>query len=162
MFVLSVKTSRRRVLSMALAGLLLLAALFAFVGGQGSTPAATNAVTDGVSHLQSLGYEVDPQWISLREVVIPLEFDTAFAAYNEMQTEAGYDLTPYKGRRVKCRTYTVLNYPGTEGVQATVYEYGGRIIGGDLSSATGGVSHGLTPLTPTAVQDKGETNGTTG
>ena len=116
-----------------------------------------------VAYLQGLGYEVDEAWVRVREIQIPVEFDEVFAAYNALQQQADCDLSPYRGRRVKCWTYTVLNYPGTDTVQANLYEYNDRIIGGDISStAADGFSHGLTPLTPEQSMSQGEENGTTG
>lgn len=55
------------------------------------------------------------------------------------------DLEPYHGKRVKCWTYTVLNYPGENGVLAHLYIYKDKIVGGDISStALDGFMHGLT------------------
>lgn len=75
------------------------------------------------------------------------EFDEVFTQYNDLQKTAGMDLEPYHGKRVKCWTYTVLNYPGEEGVLAHLYIYKDKIVGGDVSStALDGFMHGLTKL----------------
>ncbi len=163
MFVLSMKTTRPRLAAFgAVCGLLL-----AVVVGTKMLPPAVStaapAATDPVAYLQGLGYEVDPQWTALQEITIPMEEDAAFAAYNALLQAAGYDLTAYKGERVKCYTYAVRNYPGTERVEARVYVHKDRVIAGEIASTeVGGFCKGLTPLTPTATENKGETNGTTG
>ena len=71
----------------------------------------------------------------VREVLIPDIFDDTFTAYNALQLQAGLDLSPYHGKRVKCWTYTVRNYPASDPVQAHLYLYKDRVIGGDISSA---------------------------
>jgi len=164
MFVFSMKTTRPRLAAFGVVFGLLAAVTFGLAGRQQQigVQAGAEVTADGVTYLQELGYEVDPQWVSVREVILPADPDDTLTAYNALQKEAGFDLMPYCGERVKCWTYTVLNYPGTEGVQAHIYEHKGRVIAGDISStAAEGFSHGLRPLLPTA-EKQGETNGKTG
>lgn len=100
-----------------------------------------------ISFLGTLGYVVKPQSTEVREILIPDEFDETFAKYNDLQKTAGMDLEPYHGKRVKCWTYEVENYPGETGVQAHLYIYKDKIIGGDIAStALDGFMHALTPL----------------
>lgn len=172
MFVVSMKTTRPRVTAYAAVVGLLMVVMFMLAGRQDAmrTQAAATGGDDArrVAYLQGLGYEVEPKWTQVREIQIPADFDETFAAYNRLQQEAGGDLSPYRGQRVKCWTYTVLNYPGEEPVQANLYEYKDRIIGGDVSSTLqDGFSHGLTPLTveqsPTGTTAAGgESHGETG
>jgi len=163
MFVLSMKTTRPRLAAFGVVCCLLLAVVLGTKALPHSAPTAGTVATDPAAYLQSLGYEVDPQWTALQEVVIPVEEDAAFTEYNALLQAAGYDLTAYKGERVKCYTYTVLNYPGKERVEAHVYVHKDRVVAGDIAStAADGFCHGLKPLTPTAEPTKGETNGTTG
>ena len=158
MFVLTMKTTRFRVLvGGGMAALTVLAAL-ALSYGQGMTTAGV-AVSDPATYLARLGYETPGEWADLREVTIPVEWDETFTAYNELQQETGFDLTAYRGERVKRYTYTITNYPGETGVQAAVYVWSGRVIAGDVSAtAADGFSHGLKPCP----QEQGETDGTTG
>ena len=163
MFVLSMKTTRPRLVAFgAVCGLLL-----AVVAGtkmlSPAVPTASPVATEPVAYLQRMGYEVDPQWTALQEITIPVEEDAAFAEYNALLQAAGYDLTAYRGERVKCYTYAVRNYPGTERVEARVYVHKDRVIAGDIASVEAdGFCKGLTPLTPDMTAEKGETNGTTG
>ena len=111
------------------------------------SPVAAADDTERIGFLRDLGYEVTPQSVEVREVLIPDEFDEVFTQYNDLQKTAGMDLEPYHGKRVKCWTYTVLNYPGEEGVLAHLYIYKDKIVGGDVSStALDGFMHGLTKL----------------
>ncbi len=163
MFVVAMKTTRKQLTAACVVVGLMVA--FAFGMARQDRPAAQTGATAGdrVGYLAALGYEVDPQWTGVREVQIPAAFDKALTAYNEIQQDAGYDLSPYRGYRVKCWTYTVRNYPGEDGVQANVYEYDGQVIGGDIASAQAdGFCHGLLPLQQASSGEKGETNGTTG
>lgn len=163
MFIVSIKTNYPRLAVLCVA--LGLVVAFAFGMTRQDRPATRTgaAAPDRVAFLTELGYEVDPQWTGVREILIPAAFDKAFTVYNEIQQDAGYDLSAYRGRRVKCWTYTVHNYPDDAGVQANVYEYDGQVIGGDISSVQAdGFCHGLLPLQQTSPDQKGETNGTTG
>ena len=172
MFVLSLKTTRPRVLA-GLAAVLLLLALIVTLSlhPRSAAPTATAAGTAAgtanqrTAYLQSLGYEVLPEG-EVREVLIPAEFDESFTAYNALQQEAGMDLSSCRGKRVKCWTYTVTNFPGDDTVQAHLYVYKDAVVGGDISSTRqGGVRQGLRPMTPAQAADQTErttTDGTTG
>ncbi len=147
MFVFSMKTTRVRILGSVLIATVL--AVLAVLSRSQAVPTGTLPVAaDDATRrevLSSLGYEVLPNHTEVREILIPAQADEAFSSYNEMQKAAGYDLTEYSGRRVKCWTYTVTNYPGEESVEAHLYIYKDKIIGGDISStAQDGFSHGLT------------------
>ena len=156
-FVLSMKTTRPRLFAAGAVMALLLATVAVLSAGQqaaGAVPRMTAADEAGRQEvLHSLGYEVLPDRVEVREVLIPAEFDDTFAAYNALQQAAGMDLKPYAGERVKCWTYTVINYPAADtavqgDVVAHLYTRGERVIGGDISSTVqGGFSHGLLPLT---------------
>lgn len=149
MFVFSVKTSRRQMMSLLLCVVvlvLILIAAFAWpAAGQTAAPVAADN-TARIAYLQSLGYEVDLAFCEVREVQIPEEFDDVFAAYNELQKQADMDLTPYHGRRLKCWSYRVLNADGDGETLAHLYVYEDEIVGGDISeTVAGGSSTGLVP-----------------
>ncbi len=150
MFVLSMKTTRPRLIAVCAVVALLLVTVVSLSGQNAAAAPATPVAADDAARqqfLSDLGYEVMPGKSEVREILIPAESDPAFTAYNALQLEAGGDLTDYSGRRVKCWTYTVVNYPGEESVQAHLYIYKDKIIGGDISStAQNGFSHGLTPM----------------
>lgn len=150
MFVLSMKTTRPRLIAVCAVAALLLVTVVSLSGQNAAVATAAPMAADDAARQQflaELGYEVIPDKSEVREILIPVESDPAFAAYNALQQEAGGDLTDYCGKRVKCWTYTVTNYPGEESVQAHLYTYKDKIIGGDISStAQDGFSHGLKSL----------------
>ncbi len=155
MFVFSVKTSKKQLLSMLLCVVMLIAILIVIVawpeGGAAQTfqPVAAKDDTERIAFLRNMGYEVTPQYVEVKEVLIPDEFDDVFAGYNDLQLSAGMDLEPYHGKRVKCWTYEILNYPGEETVLAHLYVYKDKVVGGDIAStALDGFMHGLTKLQP--------------
>ncbi len=167
MFVFSVKTSKKQLLALvgAIAALvILIVAAVVFPGGSSEATAAPVRAKDATARLlflRGLGYEVDPDSEEVREVLIPDRFDETFEAYNVLQRQAGMDLAPYHGKRVKRWTYTVLNYPtavsGDSKVLAHLYIYKDKIIGGDIAStAAEGFTHGL--LSPDAAWN-GESGG---
>ncbi len=150
MFVLSMKTTRPRLIAVCAVMALLLVTTVSLSGQSAAVATAAPVATDDAARqqfLKDLGYEVIADKSEVREILIPAESDPAFAAYNALQKEAGNDLTDYSGKRVKCWTYTVTNYPGEESVLAHLYIYKDKIIGGDISStAQDGFSHGLKSL----------------
>lgn len=150
MFVVSMKTTRPRALVTVMVVTVLLVTMLVLSGMQEATVTQASVTDDaGRRHfLQGLGYEVDAAEAQVQEIAIPVETDETFTAYNELQRQAGYDLTAYRGKRVKCWQYSITNYPGAEGVKANIYVYKNDIIGGDVSSTAGeGFCHGLTSLT---------------
>ena len=147
MFVLSMKTTRPRLVACGVIVALLLVVML--IAGRRERDRTQSVAAGGddaarVSYLQSLGYEVDPQWLDVREVTVPNKMNAALTAYNKLQKEVGNDLTPYLGKRVKCFTYAVTNHPKGDGVVAHLFEYEGRIVGGDISGD--GFMQGLQPL----------------
>lgn len=139
MFVVSVKTGKKRMILVLAAVLAVLTAALAagkFLGtarGADSLPAGgTNE--ERLAFLAGYGWEAEEEPVELREVVIPAEFDDVYLRYNEVQKAQGMDLLPYAGKTCSQWIYSVTNYPSEETVHASLLVLDGRIIGGDLSS----------------------------
>ena len=100
---------------------------------------------DRIEFLSQFGWKVDDEPLECVEVVIPAEFDSVFAGYNEIQKAQGLDLGKYKKKTVTRYTYEVENYPGYSGtVHANVILYRNRVIGGDICTANAdGFIHGF-------------------
>lgn len=156
MFVCSIKTSKKQLVSMIVCVIMLIAILLVVVvwpGGESTaqtySPVKAADGAQRIAFLRDLGYEVAPEEEEVREILIPDEFDDVFSGYNDIQKAAGMDLEPYHGKRVKCWTYAVTNYPGQENVLAHLYVYKDKIVGGDIAgTALDGFMHGLTPAAP--------------
>ena len=101
--------------------------------------------TARVEFLAGLGWKTSDEPVEVREVVIPLEFDEVYQNYNLIQLDQGFDLTQYAGRKMKCYSYDILNYPnGEENVRANLLVYKERLVGGDVCSLRlDGFMHGL-------------------
>lgn len=137
MFVYSCKTTKKQLIWAGVCLILLVAILLTLAfwpenAAKTSRPITAATVDEGVAYLQTLGYTVAGG--DLREVQIPEEFDETLSAYNALQQSAGMDLTPYRGKRLKCRTYTVTNYPAADTVEVHLYLYKDKIVAGDISS----------------------------
>lgn len=156
-FVFSVKTTKKQLLSAVLCVVMVVAIIVIAVawptgdaqatGAPSYKPVSAKDETAMVQFLADLGYEVNPTYTEVREVLIPDEFDDVFTNYNVLQKEAGMDLEPYHGKRMKCYSYEVTNYPGEPNVLAHLYVYKEKIVGGDVSStALDGFMHGLSKL----------------
>lgn len=150
MFVFSCKTTKKQIFWTVVCILLLAVLIVAAVISPENTADTATVTTaeEGVAYLQSLGYEATGG--EVREIRLPDRLDGTLAAYNELLRSAGLDLTPYLGKQVQYRTYTVKTEAGD--APAHLYIYRGQIIGGDVT--VNGV--------PKILKPKDSTNGTAG
>ena len=153
MFIVTAKLHRGRMLAVAAAAVVVCGALVAgnVLGGAeaavstAASPKGVKTNEDRVAYLESYGWAVSADPISVEELVVPETFDETYTQYLELQSSQGFDLTEYCGKRVKRYTYEVVNYPtGETGVQAGLLIYKNTVVGGDvLSAQLGGFIHGL-------------------
>ncbi|MCR4924691.1 MAG: DUF4830 domain-containing protein [Clostridiales bacterium] len=154
MFVVSVKSSKKKITLMLMAmGVLLLIAIGLGVNKmvQSTLASGTNSSASNneerCAFLSQFGWEVSPEPIEVKEVVIPAEFDEVYNKYNEIQKNQGFDLEKYASMRVKRWTYEVKNYPGYENssaIRANLLVYDSMVIGGDISCIElNGFMHGF-------------------
>ena len=156
MFICPAKLRRGRLAAGAAALLLALCGVAVLVGGL--SPGEVDAVSpapaspkgiktneDRVAYLESYGWQVSPEAVSVEELLIPEEFDETYDQYLALQAQQGFDLTQYKGKRVKRYTYQVTNYPsGESGVEAGLLIYKNTVVAGEvLSTKLGGFIQGL-------------------
>lgn len=103
--------------------------------------------SERMSFISQFGWEVSEEPVEVREVIIPEEFDDVYTQYNEIQLAQGFDLSSYKGVRVKRWTYTVKNYEGYKDkdcVKINILILDGTVIGGDVCSVElDGFMHGF-------------------
>lgn len=151
-FICSMKTSFKQLAAIAVCLVLLIAVIATVSLMPDSSVEPTLAVAAETSEqqltfLRSLGYEAAEAPLEVKEVLIPDEPDETFNTYNELQKQAGYDLSGYHGKRVKCWTYQITDLAEGGDVQAHLYVYDGRLIGGDISSVgEGGFTRPLTKV----------------
>lgn len=98
--------------------------------------------------ISQFGWAVDEEPVEVREIVIPQEFDDVYENYNKIQTQQGFDLSDFHGKRVKRWTYIITNYPGysddEECVRINLLVFDGLVIGGDVCSVElDGFMHGF-------------------
>ena len=155
MFIFTARLNRKRLAGAAAALILLCGAAFAL--GAGGSDAAVDAAApsppaikvktneDRIAYLEHYGWQVDPQPVSVEEMLIPQAFDESYAEYLALQQSQGFDLSEYCGKRVKRCTYEITNYPsGETGVQVSILVYKNKVVGGEvLSPQLNGFLHGL-------------------
>lgn len=96
-------------------------------------------------YLSGLGWEIEPNSEQGAKIVLPEKFEGVMADYNSLQKQQGFDMSVFAGQECMQYTYAVTNYPGEDGVLATLYVHGRRVIGGDIHSASvDGFMHTLT------------------
>lgn len=156
MFILTAKLRRGKLLAGAVAAVVLVGAVVMVSGALSArgvdavstSPASPRGVKtneDRTAYLESYGWLTSTDPISVEELLIPEEFDETYNQYLKLQSDQGFDLTKYQGKRVKRYTYEITNYPtGEQGVQAGILIYKNTVIGGEvLSSQLNGFIHGL-------------------
>ncbi|MBQ3087234.1 MAG: DUF4830 domain-containing protein [Clostridia bacterium] len=154
MFCFSLKTVRQRIW-MIVVGLVLIFAVATIVNGASKNISVSaqdflsgSTASDRIAFLQSFGWDVKEDPVSVADVVIPSVFGDVYENYNSIQIAQGFDLKEYAGRTVKKWVYAVENYPGYAQseiyIRATVLVCNGRIIGGDICSVElDGFMHGF-------------------
>ncbi|MBQ9860885.1 MAG: DUF4830 domain-containing protein [Clostridia bacterium] len=138
MFVFSVKTSYRQVLSaLGCVAVVAVAAVTAALLPEQAVVVSTTRVTSSeerVAYLCSLGVEITADSEEVREVRIPDEPDEVLLQYDALQETAGRSLTAYSGKRVR-----LYSYQTADGGEAHLYVYRDRIVAGDVER--GGTMH---------------------
>lgn len=134
-------TKKRAVIIILIAAALMLAAVMLR-----SSPGCSFGVSElinvtsaegRIKYLSKFGWEADVSTEECKYVLIPKEFEGVMLSYSKLQTEQGYDFASFGGLECKQYTYVVTNYPASdETVYATLYIKGGRVIGGDIHSAS--------------------------
>lgn len=87
-----------------------------------------------IDFLKSYGWEVEKIPTEQVEILIPEVFDDVYLNYNSLQTEAGLDLSQYRGFYAQRYTYILKNFP--EETKYTVFAnvicVDGVPVGGDI------------------------------
>ena len=154
MFIFTARLTRGRIAAGVAAAALLCGAALTAAGLLGSRGVAASAAVspehiqtngDRVPYLTSYGWQVSPDPVAVEELLLPETFEGAYQEYADLQASQGFDLTAYRGKRVKRYTYTVANYPtGEQGIQANLLLYRDTVVGGDICSPQlDGFLHGL-------------------
>lgn len=146
MFVYSLRGDKlKKLIPIVFAVIAVFVAVFIFVshGNKNVTSSTKNGISlkagdseERIAFLSQFGWEVSNDPLEVSEIIIPYEFDETYEKYNELQSQQNFDLSKYKGVRVKRWTYEILNYPGYENfdglIRANILVYDGKVIGGDV------------------------------
>ena len=156
MFVISMKLGKKKLIAIIAVAVLLVVGLVWLLMPkdvrEDTAPVAKIKTTrikenaDRIAFLNQYGWEVVSEPAEIVEVTVPKEFDDVYENYNQLQKQQDFDLTKYKGKRIKRYTYEVTNYPDADAgtVVANVLIYKDKVIGGDIcSTQLGGFMHGF-------------------
>ncbi len=91
--------------------------------------------------LRGFGIEKVIEKTGEEKVIIPLSFNAVYEKYNEIQKRIGLDLSRFKGKNALKVTYKIKS---EKAEYAVLLLYKNRVIGGHLTSPTGG--RGYLPL----------------
>ncbi len=157
MFIVSMKITRTKIVT-ALSVLLVVGLILTYTisikgvatdvakqNGQKITDLVAETNEQRINYLKQFGWEVKAEPSEIVEVAIPTEFNDVYEKYNVIQKKQGFDLSPYRGKKVKRWAYDVTNYPDRpDHVKANILVYEGKIIGGDICSLElDGFMHGF-------------------
>lgn len=156
MFILSMKMSRKKLIGIMFAIVVVVAGSIFLIGNSIATE-TDETVGDAVSlsakdteeiitFLQHYGWSVETNPNEIVEVAVPTEFNDVYTQYNAIQKKQGFDLEQFKGMRVKRYGFVVKNYPDKpDNMRANVLVSNQKIIGGDICSIElEGYIHGFT------------------
>lgn len=152
MIIFTARVPKRQLMAAGAAALCCVFAVLAFTLTLGGRAVAASAEVkhvktndDRLAYLNGLGWQVSPQPLATEELLIPEEFGESYQGYLKLQADQGFDLTQYRGKRVKRYTYQLTNYPAQdEPVQVALLIYRGKVVGGQVQSSSGSFVHGLT------------------
>ena len=145
MFVISVKSSKIKVILFAIFMLLVLVASVLFFAERKNSSATTEGAISirasdekqRTQFLSQFGWDFDTEPVQVEEIIIPEEFDETYENYNELQKKQGFNLEDYKGANAKKWTYNINNFPDYENkkdyVQANIIVYNGNVIAADIT-----------------------------
>ena len=153
MFIFSMKLSRKKIA--IIAGAVIAAILLCFYFIQASKAdqkldypvssshvkiAAKGLATNDqrILYLKSLGLLVSTEPVDIAEITIPKEFDDVYEKYNQIQKQAGLDLSKYKNKTCMRYSYEVYNMDenNEQPVRVNIFLYKDQVIAGDISSVT--------------------------
>lgn len=139
MFIFTAKINRRKIAVVLAAAVICGAAAVAVLGTRRAAAAAVvspkgvKTAEDRAAYLRSWGWEVPDSAVSVEELELPEKLGEEYTEYLALQTDQGFDLSKYTGKRVRRYTYDVLNYPtGETGVVAHLLIYKNTVIGGEV------------------------------
>ena len=144
MFIFSFKSSNKKKIILLAIIILALAIFFISFKSCSSITVLDDGPNQGgisnneqrIFYLKSLGLVVSAQPFEMVDVTIPDEFDDVYNRYNELQKQAGFDLSHYKGEACIRYTYNVYNFENSESpVYVNILVIEDHVIGGDICSA---------------------------
>ena len=151
MMVMTAKVDIKKILIALAAAVGVIVALILLLGGGRSTQTAATAMSSNdarVKFLEELGWSISASPVQSGQVKVPAEQSEVYSRYNDLQKEAGYDLTKYAGKTVMRYVYKVNNHESTEPVLVTLLVFKDQIIGGDVvDTAPGGKIQSLKKAT---------------
>lgn len=130
-FCVSVKSRAALAVFLILAAVLLVSLEFVNLGSKIDKKILTNE--DRVNVINSLGYDVIPDAVEVKEITIPKTFSDVYTEYNKLQQKAGYNLLNYSGYDVVIYKYKLSGTADEMFVNIIICD--GLLIGGDVSAA---------------------------
>ena len=124
----------RRVLALLLLSTVLTILIFGQFKSYQITQKNGDTHKNRINFISNLGFSVDEDSVTEKQVFIPYSFSDVYENYNKVQLKAGYDLTKYRGENVICYSYNVISDNTEDFKVVNLLVHNGLIVGGDVSS----------------------------
>ncbi len=93
--------------------------------------------------IENLGYHPETDPMEITDVAVPEGFGAVYENYQNLQKEAGFDLTSYRGLHLTRYTFRLSD---GEYTLANILIYNGKICGGDILNPS--IGGNMLPLIP--------------
>ena len=110
--------------------------LVLLLAGCATLPAEERGMTSEADrhwYLEKMGRDAAGQPLSVQEIRLPESFPPVLEEYNRLQRQQGFDLSRYAGKDITVYTYELSG--SSPLLFVSLYQYKGRIVGGDVHSA---------------------------
>lgn len=131
MFFLSIRLSKRKLLSAAAAVIVLVLVCFSFYKSISSTNPNADTFEKRSAFLSDFGFDITGCKETVTELLLPDKEDAVLIRYNKLQSICGFDLLPYCNKPVKRYSYVIED--NKKIISLIVAD--GCVIGGDILDA---------------------------
>lgn len=110
----------------------------------GSYSLTAKTVKEQLEFLELFGITADSQSRSVKNILIPSDFNSVYEEYNSLQRQIGLDMRKFKGKNAQEITYNIKN---ADYSSAVLVVYSDRVIGAHITNGEyGGRNMPLTAL----------------
>ncbi len=131
LYCISIKSKRSACFFLFLICFIFILFEFTNIKSESSLVAVTNQ--DRVSVINSYGFDIIPEAVEVKDIVIPDKFSDVYEKYNEIQLQAGFNLKNHCGQDATIYKYQLNDLSDTKYINLIICD--DIIVGGDITDA---------------------------